>query len=220
MNNFWEENVYSRGHQVNRWPFDEVISAVKRERFQLTERKIRVLELGCGTGNNLWFLSSEGFETYGLDISPSAVTIATEFLAEKECVASVGISDLMTLPFESGHFDLTLDRGCFTQILWSKLPKVVSEVHRVLAPSGVHLSFTLFGDRHPDRRFGYEVEPGTFDRFSEGQFSVVGPTSFFGAESLSALFNEFGEVELRQNCSYVGGKIRYEDYQVRARKRR
>lgn len=203
---------------MNRWPFDAVVSAVKRESLQATERRIRVLELGCGAGNNLWFLSREGFDTYGLDISPSAIRIAREFLAEKGCQASLGVSDLTALPFDSGFFDLTLDRGCFTQIPWGTLPTTVSEVLRVLAPNGLHLSFTLYGDKHPDRRFGSEIEPGTLGGFTEGQFRVVGPTSFFNTESLGSLFAGFAGVEVRRNCSYRGDQIVYEDYQVRARK--
>ena len=33
----------------------------------------RVLDLGCGLGRHLLLLAAEGFETYGIDVSPTAV---------------------------------------------------------------------------------------------------------------------------------------------------
>jgi len=33
----------------------------------------RVLDLGCGVGRHLVYLSSQGFEMHGLDLSPAGV---------------------------------------------------------------------------------------------------------------------------------------------------
>src|SRR3989338_994735 len=35
----------------------------------------RVLDLGCGSGANTWFLAKEGKETYGIDSSPTAIKL-------------------------------------------------------------------------------------------------------------------------------------------------
>ena len=41
----------------------------------LEERKnINMLEVGCGSGANLWMLAKEGFNAFGLDESKEALT--------------------------------------------------------------------------------------------------------------------------------------------------
>ena len=81
----WETEIYSQRRHVNRYPFGELVSFV----MQLyagelrSGRKLKALELGSGSGNNLAFLSREGFETYGIDGSPSACSLAREFLEKQ-----------------------------------------------------------------------------------------------------------------------------------------
>jgi len=41
-------------------------------------RNSRFLELGCGAGNITLFMAEKGFEAYGIDIVPEAVTWAKE----------------------------------------------------------------------------------------------------------------------------------------------
>ena len=42
----------------------------------------RVLDLGCGTGRHLIYLSKKGFEVFGLDASPKALEISEKWLYE------------------------------------------------------------------------------------------------------------------------------------------
>ena len=70
----WEEAIYSQGRHLNRYPFDAVVSFVYRYRPKVrAPQQIRILEVGCGAGNNLWFAAREGFDVAGIDGSDSAV---------------------------------------------------------------------------------------------------------------------------------------------------
>ncbi len=48
-------------------------------------RKGTVLDVGCGSGNNVIYLATQGFACHGIDIAPTAITYARQ-KASKEGV--------------------------------------------------------------------------------------------------------------------------------------
>ena len=38
------------------------------------------MEIGCGSCSNLWMVSKEGFDIYGLDLSSNALSLGEEML--------------------------------------------------------------------------------------------------------------------------------------------
>ncbi len=215
---FWEREVYSKGLQVNRWPYQEVVSTFKRLEAGLPRTRLRILEVGCGTGNNLWFFAAEGHEVHGLDISPSALTLARRHLVSHGFQPELAISDLTTLPFADAAFDLTLERACLSCIASSQQPQTIAELHRVLKPGGVHLSFSLYGMSHPDKHAGEEIEPGTFARFKSGRLARSGQVTFFDDDRIRRLFASFQSVSTKRTCVFEGPALLSEEYSVVAQK--
>lgn len=75
-NNFWE-NEYSKGSMLNKYPFNYLVQIVFKYFGSIQKRSdINILEIGCGSGNNLHFLASEGFTVEGFDLSESAIDFA------------------------------------------------------------------------------------------------------------------------------------------------
>ena len=72
----WEER-YSQRLVVNKYPHDDIVSFMLRN-YREDKEKIRVLDLGCGTGNNLTFLAKEKYDYYGIDYSTSAIEIVSD----------------------------------------------------------------------------------------------------------------------------------------------
>ena len=73
----WEKK-YSGGH-IEKYPWDIVISFVNRNiKKNIKKSKIKILEIGCGTGNNIWFMARERYSTYGIDISEDGISVAKE----------------------------------------------------------------------------------------------------------------------------------------------
>lgn len=65
----------------------------------------RVLDVGCGAGNHLLFLSKLGLDITGIDASPYMISRARERLG-KRCTLKTGIAE--DLPFDDNEFDLAV----------------------------------------------------------------------------------------------------------------
>ena len=79
----WEE-VFKK-QSWGKYPTVDVIRFIARNFYHADNRKnIKLLELGCGPGANLWFMSREGFTIYGIDASTTAIAQAEERL-NSEC---------------------------------------------------------------------------------------------------------------------------------------
>ena len=89
--NFFKENVYKKNKQINKYPYSSIVSNI----FKFTHKRDnkKILDIGCGTGNHLKFLAENNFDTYGIDISPSAVNISKDFLFKNNLQANVKVSD-------------------------------------------------------------------------------------------------------------------------------
>lgn len=198
----WERDIYAKGMQLNRWPFSEVVSAMIRAADDKGRDTLSVLELGCGAGNNLWFLAEEGFKVYGIDLSLSAIENAKHYLNRRGVSADLKVGDMSSLPWTDCSFDFVLDRGALTQIDYKHIGAVLEETFRVLKPNGKMLCYTLYGMKNPDRMLGCEISKNTYDCFSGGRFSKVGLTSFFTVPDLYHLFYQFSLVEIRRHVEY------------------
>ena len=71
IENPWEL-TYKKGMHINSWPWSDLVSLVNKYAKSDQNSKIKILELGCGTGNNIPFLSSLG-QYWGVDFSGTAV---------------------------------------------------------------------------------------------------------------------------------------------------
>lgn len=193
----WEEDIYALGKQVNRWPYTDVISAVKRIFPGNSLEGRTVAELGCGTGNNLIFFAEEKCHAEGIDFSSSAVELGNNYLKLRGFDAEIYQGDVTkSLRWPDESCDIVLDRGCITQVPFSKLESLFDEVYRVLQPGGYFFSFTLFGNDSSDLSFGSKVEANTYDNFSEGYFSKIGLTSVFDFSVIKQLWNKFELIQV------------------------
>lgn len=214
----WERDIYGRGQQLNLWPYTEVVSATMRHTRGLDRSELSVLEIGCGAGNNLWFLAQAGFRVAGLDLSSAAIEFADRRLRALGCApADLRVGDFSKLSWADAHFDLVIDRGALTQVTLAHLDVALAEVLRVLKPGAALLSFYLFGMEHSDRLSGIEVAPGSFDQFESGEFATVGLTSFFDEASIRRSWRNFEIRSIQRHRIESLGTSRIEErYSVHA----
>ncbi len=112
----------------------------------------RVLELGCGAGDMTLVLASKGYETYGIDISPTAIEWAKEKVSERNLKADFRVGSVLDLSvFPNNYFDYILDGHCLHCIIGKDRKKFLSEALRVLKPGGIFFSETMCGEiRDPE----------------------------------------------------------------------
>jgi len=213
----WEKDIYALGAQFNRWPYSPLVSAVMRLTRNQKPSDISVLELGCGTGNNIWFLAEEGFRSAGIDFSSTAIEYARTRFEKLGISCDLKAGDISTLPWPDNSFDIVLDRGALTQNTYEQIRIILAETQRVLRPTGTFMAFTLKGLDHPDLKYGQLVSENTYDHFSQGVFRKVGLTSFFDPSSITQLLSNFGNIRIqKQTIADDQGKLKDSEYRVTA----
>lgn len=122
----------------------EMLSFVEAA-LQKEERKPagRLLELGCGDGCLTLPLARIGFETYGIDISPTAISWAKEKTQTQGLSIDFRIGDVLVPPYPDDFFDLVVDGHCFHCIIGEDRKNFLSQALRVTRPGGLFLVMTM-----------------------------------------------------------------------------
>lgn len=149
------EEVYEK-ENMPRYPYESVVSFVFRYAPPNIPRKnIRILEVGFGSGNNLWFAAREGFSVAGVEISDKAVAFARQRFKEEGLHGDLRIGDFTKLPFENESFDLAIDRGALTCVDKKSHIEAILEIQRVLKKGG-KFHYNSLSDAHSAYRTAKE----------------------------------------------------------------
>jgi SAM-dependent methyltransferase len=131
-------------YEWGKYPSEELIRFIARKFYATPNRSdIRILEVGCGVGANLWYLAREGFNAFGLDGSQIAVNNAFTYLKNDGLMADIKQGDAMNLPYPDSFFDAVIDIECIYANSLHDTKIILSEIHRVLKPSGNIFSKTF-----------------------------------------------------------------------------
>ena len=182
----WEQK-YRQGY-ATRYPWNFVVT------FLFTHcpldkecREIKVLEVGSGSGSNLWCAAREGFAVAGVDASPSAVQYARDRFERDGLVADLQVGDFTELTFSDAYFDLAIDRAAITCVGFADAQRAVGEVWRVLAPEGKFL-FNVYSDRHSSCATGEAGPGGVTLNISGGTLTNEGQIRFYNRRDIDVLF--------------------------------
>lgn len=210
------------------YPNEQLIQFVAGNWFALApeqRREIRILEVGCGSGANLWMLAKEGFSVYGIDSSAAGIAIAESHLRDKWGVsAHLRCASVLELPFVAGYFDAVVDVVTLQHLNLADSVSALAEVFRVLKPGGQFFSY-----RASDRcsmflnSGGNFVDAVTVDNVANTAMPLHnnGPMSFWGPalarQMLLAQAFEPGSIE-RHARTYGNGTCIVEYLAITAKK--
>lgn len=111
-------------------------------------KKGRVLDVGCGTGENTIFLAQNGFSAVGVDVAKKALEMAKVKAAQRKVRVDFRVGNALSLGFPRSYFDLVIDSGLFHTFTDEDRPRFVAEIARVLRDDGSYFMI-CFSDKEP-----------------------------------------------------------------------
>lgn len=160
----WYDESYSKeGFNAQRlYPNEELLRFLGREYFFTTNKNgrknIKILELGCGSCSNLWMVAREGFDAYGIDISPNAIELGKQMLRHWEENADLRVGTITSLPYENSYFDVVCEVFSAYCLIENDFHTCLDEVKRVLKQGGKFFSYSpstnsdAFTNYYPSRK--------------------------------------------------------------------
>jgi SAM-dependent methyltransferase len=121
----------------------------------------KILDLGCGGGRHVIFLSRRGYELYGTDIAPQGLKHSRQWLEAENLTASLALAAMSPLPFAGESFDGAVSINVLNHARLGDTIHAVSDVSRVLK-LGAPFYFIVIGRQDARCGEGDEVEPFTF----------------------------------------------------------
>ena len=121
---------------------------------------IKILDIGVGAGANFWMLLNEGFDAYGIDISPDAIHNANSLINHFgfPCSPNLILGDIRISQYGFCQFDAVID--CATIMHTDKHGHIAAfqNVYNYLKPGGLFwMHHIAIGSEHISTDFGETV---------------------------------------------------------------
>jgi SAM-dependent methyltransferase len=124
-------------------PWDTGIPAPEIVRYIQDKPPGNAIDIGCGTGTNLYYLAQHGWRVTGVDFAWLAIQKAKRKLHRYPATLLEGdVSRLLELNLP-GLFDLALDMGCFHSLQEKNRRQYVEGLERWIKPGGIYMVYAF-----------------------------------------------------------------------------
>ena len=217
----WEK-IYDNGEQINKYPYDLVVSTVMRYFSHVENRSsVRVLDMGCGAGNHTWFFAREGFTVTAIDASKSGLAYAKKRMENEGLKVRFEHMSFSEIAQLDGEYDLILDRESICTLEWFDIKKVFSGIYEKLCDQGVLISF-MFNKDHPAiDHCGERSDDGhTYYKLPPRYLGNSNRVTFLDNNTHAELFEKFNVLEMHNHSlkNLIGDGVGRAEYVTVAQK--
>ena len=125
--------------EIGKYLPESVMEDASESQKESPKRKLRILDVGCGTGFFTILLAKQGYQVTGTDLTPDMIANSRVLAQEEGVDCEFQIMDAEHLSFRNESFDVVISRN----LTWT-LPEAAQaykEWTRVLKPGGLLLNF-------------------------------------------------------------------------------
>lgn len=146
------DETWEKIHKENMWgqyPSKEVA----RNFYSFNDRsKIKILDYGCGSGANTWYLSREGFDVYAFALE---------------------------INYKNNFFDCVIDSAVIYANTVESIKRIYLNIFNILKSNGKLLTTGLFTTNTSGYGTGVFLEENTFKNVESGSVKNIGTVHFF-----------------------------------------
>lgn len=227
---FYEKSYADMGFGAQRrYPNEELLRFLGKHFFEMN-RALRssanILELGCGSGANLWMIAREGYRAYGIDLSTESLKLCKMMLDNWAVAATLTSGDMSELPYPSNMFDAVIDVFSSYCLNEHDFFRCLDEVARVSKPGGRYFSYSpsknsdAFKNHLPARKIDSSTLSGIY-RPTSPFCGQEYPFRFISRDEYEAALRERGFAITSSECiarTYRGGAEYFEFVSIAAQR--
>lgn len=103
-----------------------------------------MLEVGCGSGGNLWVISEQGFKTIGIDLSVKGIELANQMLQYRNLRAKLLTQDMCNISavIEQSSIDIVVDVFSSNCLSEKQFDTYLEELKKILKQDGIFFLYT------------------------------------------------------------------------------
>lgn len=194
----WENFVKLQPDTNLMFPDENLIRILSQRYVKVPKPPAKVLDHGFGSGNNLIFFSSKGYECFGCEIAEELIKITQEKFDKFNKPVDLKLIHGDYLDYNENFFDIIVSWNTIHYLgKREKVLTIIDEFHRILKPEGVLILSTL----HPDNSLlkrAVLIGNGTYEVIKESRFDNRKGLLLFatnGKDQLMEIFEKFSEVK-------------------------
>ena len=107
----------------------------------------KVIDVCCGTGDQIRLLKRHGIDAVGIDLSQAMIDVSQKGNHTPRCL----LQDATNMTFSAKTFDLAVVSFALHETGWENAKNILSEIYRVLTPDG----YALLADYEFTHRTGF-----------------------------------------------------------------